>query len=117
MAGGPWALAAAAGIVFIIGVWASNGYIRQIGGEDPGPVVVDEVAGQWLTLVVAPLDPLMFALGFVLFRIADIVKPWPASWADRAVKGGLGVMLDDVLAAIYAGAALYAIAHFLADGV
>ena len=74
--------------------------------EDPGAIVIDEVAGQWLVLVAAPLDPLAYALAFLLFRIFDIWKPWPVRWADRHVKGGLGIMLDDILAAIYAVALL-----------
>lgn len=115
-AGGPWALGAVTVAAFVVGVWASNGYLAQFGGEDPGPVVVDEAAGQWLTLVAAPLDLVMFGLGFVFFRVADILKPWPAGWADRRVKGGLGIMLDDVLAAVYAGAALHALAHVLSEG-
>ena len=76
-------------------------------------MVIDEVAGQWLVLVVVPPDLVLYAAGFVLFRIADIVKPWPASWIDRTVKGGLGVMLDDTAAALYAGVALYAISRWM----
>jgi phosphatidylglycerophosphatase A len=64
--------------------------------------VIDEVAGQWLVLVAVPLDPLAYALALLLFRIFDIWKPWPVRWADRHVKGGLGIMLDDLLAAVYA---------------
>ena len=98
--------------VFVIGLWAASGYIARLGGDDPGPVVIDEVAGQWLTLLpaayLAPLapDPLTYLVGFVLFRVADIFKPWPASWADKKIHGGLGIMLDDILAAVYSGLAL-----------
>lgn len=102
--------------VFALGCWASSGYLREIGGEDPGPVVIDEVAGQWLTLLVVPTDLYMYAAGFVLFRLADIVKPWPASWADRNVKGALGIMLDDIFAAVYAAAALYVLNHLINGG-
>ena len=69
--------------------------------------MIDEVAGQWLVLVAAPLDPLAYASAFVLFRIFDIWKPWPARWADSHVKGGLGIMLDDLLAAVYAVLGLF----------
>jgi len=110
---GPFGLAAAVVVVFAVGVWASDVYVRRAGVADPGAVVIDEVAGQWLVLVVVPPDLLLYGLGFVLFRLADIVKPWPASWADRTIKGGLGVMLDDVLAAVYAGAALLALATMM----
>ena len=100
-------LAVAAVIVFAAGLWASGVYASHAGGGDPGAVVVDEVVGQWLVLLAVPSDVLLYAIGFVLFRIADIAKPWPVSWADRSVKGGLGIMLDDVLAALYAGPVLY----------
>lgn len=73
---------------------------------DPGEIVIDEVAGQWLALLSAPLTPLAYALVFLLFRIFDICKPWPVRWADRQVPGGLGIMLDDLLAAVYAALAL-----------
>ncbi|MBT7250195.1 MAG: phosphatidylglycerophosphatase A [Rhodospirillaceae bacterium] len=109
-------LAVAVLIVFGVGLWASVGYLRLGGGEDPGPVVIDEVAGQWLTLVPFAPDPLLYGLGFVFFRIADIIKPWPVSWADGHVKGPMGIMLDDVLAGIYAGAALYAVNVYLLAG-
>ena len=103
----PWALAVAAAALFPVGCWASAIYMRRTGKADPGPVVIDEVVGQWLTLAVAPAGWLPYAIGFLLFRVADVLKPWPASWADRGVHGGLGVMLDDVFAAVYAGAGLY----------
>ena len=109
-------LAVAVLIVFGVGLWASVGYLRLGGGEDPGPVVIDEVAGQWLTLVPFAPDPLLYGLGFVFFRIADIIKPWPVSWADGHVKGPMGIMLDDVLAGIYAGAALYVVNVYLLAG-
>ncbi len=106
--GGPVALALATIAVFALGCWAGGVYERASGGKDPGVVVIDEVAGQWLVLIAAPLDPWYYLAGFVLFRICDILKPWPASWADRNVTGGLGIMLDDVLAALYGLAAIAA---------
>jgi phosphatidylglycerophosphatase A len=99
--GAPW-LAFATLAVFLLGVWASSVHARTLGGDDPGEIVVDEVAGQWLTLLVVPADLVLYAAGFVLFRFFDIVKPWPVSWADRRIKGGLGIMFDDILAGIYA---------------
>ena len=105
---GPAGLLTATAVVFVLGVWASGSFTRRTGRKDPGMIVIDEVAGQWLTLVVAPVDPYYYLAGFVLFRIADITKPWPASWADRKLGGGLGVMLDDVFAGAYAAAVLFA---------
>ncbi|HVJ51537.1 MAG TPA: phosphatidylglycerophosphatase A [Aliidongia sp.] len=110
---GPWALVPAAAVLFLLGCWASDRVSRESRASDPQYVVVDEVVGQWLTLAVAPLDPLAYGLGFLLFRIADILKPWPAGWADREVKGGLGIMLDDVLAAIYSAGLLWLAVHYL----
>lgn len=109
-AAGPWALVAASFAVFGLGWWASEVYVRRVRQKDPGQVVIDEVAGQWLTLAAAPLDPLSYALGFVFFRIFDIFKPWPVSWADRRLSGGLGIMADDMFAGVYAGVALWAVA-------
>jgi phosphatidylglycerophosphatase A len=100
-------LAVAAGIAFAAGWWAAAIVAKASAVKDPGAIVIDEVAGQWLVLVPAPLDPLPYALAFLLFRIFDIWKPWPARWADRHVKGGLGIMLDDLLAALYAVALLW----------
>ena len=106
-AGGAWALAGAAVLVFAIGCWAAGRYAAGSEHADPGAIVIDEVAGQWLTLVAAPLHPLAYLMGFLLFRAADILKPWPAGWADRHLTGGLGIMLDDMLAAVWSGGLLY----------
>ena len=92
--------------VFLVGLWASEVVVRKTGRHDPSYVVIDEVAGQWLALLFVPPDPLLYGAGFLLFRIADILKPWPASWADRNVSGGLGIMLDDLFAALYVIAVL-----------
>ena len=113
---GAWggaALAAAALMAFAVGIWASEECLKISGDDDPKPVVIDEICGQWLVLAVAPLDVLHYALGFALFRVFDILKPWPVSWADREIKGGLGVMLDDVLAAGYAVVLLFGIRYGL----
>ncbi len=96
-------------LAFALGVWASDVVIRRLGIEDPGVVVWDEFVGQWialLPLVVAPRGWLWIVAAFVLFRMFDVWKPWPASWADRHVKGGFGAMLDDVFAGAYAALVL-----------
>ncbi len=98
--GGTPALAVATIVVFLIGWWASERIVRSDGLEDPSWVVIDEVAGQWLTLLFTPPSLLGYAIGFALFRLFDIWKPWPVSWADQKIKGGLGIMLDDVLAGL-----------------
>ena len=103
-----WHLVALA-LVFAAGVWACAWVVRTLRTGDPGIAVIDEFVGQWIALL--PLlgrggGVVWIFVGFILFRIFDVWKPWPVSWADRHVKGGLGVMLDDVLAGIYAAAAL-----------
>ena len=72
------------------------------GVKDPRFVVIDEIAAQWLVLLAAPLDPRAYAAAFLLFRVFDILKPWPIRWIERRVPGGLGIMVDDIGAAIYA---------------
>ena len=91
-------------ITFVAGIALSGRAMRRHGlGDDPS-IVIDEFAGQWLTLLGAPAHPLAALVGFLLFRIFDILKPWPVSVADRKVHGGLGVMLDDLLAGALAWA-------------
>jgi phosphatidylglycerophosphatase A len=94
-------LAAATAIIFAAGCWAVAKVARASGADDPHAIVIDEVAGQWLALTVVPRDLLSYFLVFVLFRVFDIWKPWPVRWADRHVGGGLGIMLDDLLAGAY----------------
>ena len=105
--GGIWALAMASVTVFFVGIWASNVYMAKTGTHDPGAIVIDEVAGQWIVLLAAPLDPAAYFLGFVLFRFFDVLKPWPISWADKNIDGAWGVMMDDVLAGVAGLAVLY----------
>lgn len=99
---GPSALAAAVLVAFALGVWASGAYAKANGEKDSPSIVIDEITGQWLALLALPLDPLAYLGAFAMFRLCDIAKPWPADWADRKMAGGLGVMLDDVIAGAYA---------------
>lgn len=108
-----WLLVGAV-LLFIVGTWAAERYRRHAETQDPQAVVVDEVVGQWLVLAALPGPELLsYAIGFALFRLFDVWKPWPVSWADRNVKGGLGIMLDDALAAAYGAAALFLAHRFL----
>jgi phosphatidylglycerophosphatase A len=102
-------LTAAFVVALVAGVWASDAVVFATGKQDPGSIVIDEVAGQFAALATLPPDTLHYVLGFIAFRAADIGKPWPASWADRTLKGGLGVMADDVIAAVYAAVAVHAL--------
>lgn len=112
-AGGPWALLLAALLLFLPGVWAASRYAAQSGLEDPQEVVVDEVVGQWLALVPVALDLPMYAVAFLAFRIFDIVKPWPANWADRRLPGGWGIMSDDLVAGVYAAVVTYGLSFLM----
>lgn len=99
----PWGwYLAVLGAGFVLGVWACGVCDRRLGIHDQGALVWDEVIGMWITLFAAPRAWWWVVVGFLLFRLFDIWKPWPVSWADRRVQGGMGVMLDDVIAGIYA---------------
>ena len=98
---------------FAIGVWAADWAIHRSGINDPGFVVWDEFIGQWLALFLLPVGWPWMVAAFVLFRLFDIWKPWPVRWADRALHGGVGAMLDDVLAGAYAFLVLQAAAQLL----
>ncbi|GLQ07243.1 phosphatidylglycerophosphatase A family protein [Sneathiella chinensis] len=105
--GGPNALAIAIPIIFVIGTWATNVYLVETGKSDPGEVVVDEVAGQWVPLLIAGMNPVLWAASFLFFRLFDIWKPWPIRWMDRSLKGAFGVMADDMVAGLFAAVCVY----------
>jgi phosphatidylglycerophosphatase A len=86
----------------LAGVWICGESARRIGVHDHGGIVWDEIVGMYVTLFLAPVSVVGFVLAFVLFRVMDIVKPWPIRDLDHSMQGGLGIMLDDLLAAVYA---------------
>ena len=86
----------------LAGIWICGESARRIGVHDHGGIVWDEIVGMYVTLFLAPVSVVGFVLAFVLFRIMDIVKPWPIRDLDHSMQGGLGIMLDDLLAALYA---------------
>ena len=92
---------------FAIGWWCSSRICRRHGVADAPQIVADEVAGMWLALAFLPTIWWLALIAFALFRALDILKPGPIGWLDRELKGGLGVMADDVLAGIAAGIVLY----------
>jgi phosphatidylglycerophosphatase A len=96
---------AVAGILLVAGVWAASSAERQLGLDDPGPVVIDEVVGMLVTLLFTGAGWTAAFAGFVYFRVFDIVKPYPAGRLER-LGGGLGIMADDLMAGIYANVAL-----------
>jgi phosphatidylglycerophosphatase A len=86
----------------IAGIWICGESARRIGVHDHGGIVWDEIAGMYLTLFLAPTTIAGFVFAFLLFRLTDIVKPWPIRDLDHRIHGGLGIMLDDLVAALYA---------------
>ncbi len=89
-------------VLFLLGVWLCQITTRDLGVHDHSGIVWDEIVGYLITMVAAPAGWLWIVLGFALFRLFDIWKPWPINLLDRHVKGGFGVMIDDVMAGIYA---------------
>lgn len=87
--------------VLAVGIWSANGAERALGRKDPGPVVIDEVLGMLITLALLPVSLTGVAVGFLLFRLFDVVKPYPAGRLEH-LPGGYGIMLDDAMAAVYA---------------
>jgi phosphatidylglycerophosphatase A len=102
------------GGLFAAGVWAGTTAERFFGGIDPGPIVIDEVVGMLITLAFIPVGVSGAIAGFFLFRVFDVIKPFPAGRLER-LHGGLGVMADDAMAAVYANITLRA-ALWLAPG-
>jgi phosphatidylglycerophosphatase A len=98
---------AAVVVVYLLGVAASKVAAEVAGRKDPGIAVVDEIVGQWITYLALPFTPATALAGFVLFRVMDVVKPWPARQLE-ALPGGWGIMTDDVFAGIWANLALRA---------
>jgi phosphatidylglycerophosphatase A len=115
---GPYGMAI---VVFAIGCWCSEIYVRSGRVDDPQEIVIDEVAGQTLAIafVPEPANAIWILAAFIAFRFFDILKPWPVSLAERKCPGGYGVMADDIVAGLYAGLTLvtaqWVLAH-LASG-
>ena len=89
-------------LLFFVGVLSGGAAEKIIDQSDPPQVVIDEIVGQLLALTAVPLHPVPILLSFLLFRFFDILKPFPANWIDRHLCGGLGIMLDDIVASLYA---------------
>ncbi|MGD2073365.1 MAG: phosphatidylglycerophosphatase A [Gammaproteobacteria bacterium] len=96
-------------VVSLAGVWICRRASDRLGVHDHPGIVWDELAGFLVTMIPAPMSWTWTAAGFGLFRLFDIWKPWPISWADRHLKGGLGIMVDDLLAGGFAAVVLYLI--------
>jgi phosphatidylglycerophosphatase A len=109
----PFALQAAATLVLSgVGVTAAGAVARRSGRHDPGLVVIDEIAGMWVSLLLLPVTPVTAAAAFLLFRVMDVWKPWPARQLE-ALPGGWGIVADDLMAGVYANLLLRAVLHAL----
>ena len=104
--GVPWLEPIAVVALFAAGTWAGNVAERYFGGIDPGPVVIDEVMGMLITLMFVPVSWAGALVGFLVFRVLDVVKPWPARQMEN-LHGGVGVMADDAMAAVYGNAVMW----------
>ena len=97
-------------VLFAIGVWSGNEAERHFGKVDPGPVVIDEVFGMLITVALLPVNMIGAIVGFLLFRVLDVFKPWPSGRFER-LPGGLGVMADDGMAAVYGNIVMRALIY------
>lgn len=89
-------------IMSLLGIYICGEAAKQIGVDDHPAIVWDEIVGYFITMLFVPVTPLSLLVGFLLFRLFDIIKPWPISLADKKLHGGLGIMLDDILAGLAA---------------
>jgi phosphatidylglycerophosphatase A len=96
------AYAAVTLLVCVAGVWICDRAARDFGVHDHPAIVWDEIAGFLITMLMVPAGLIWVVAGFVLFRLFDIIKPWPIGWVDRHVGGGFGIMIDDVIAGVFA---------------
>ncbi len=99
--------------IFVIGTFAAGEAEKIMDRKDPGLVVIDEIVGILITMIAIPATPLAMALGFILFRIFDIFKPFPIRLIDQRFHGGLGIMLDDIVAGIFSLIILQLIIRFI----
>lgn len=99
-------------LICLAGIWICGKSSEMLGVHDHGGIVWDEFAGYFITMIAAPAGWLWIVVGFILFRIFDIIKPWPIKWADTKVHGGLGIMLDDILAGVFSLLVLQGLALF-----
>lgn len=94
-------------LLIIAGIWICDKVSRDIGVHDHGGIVLDEVAGYLVVMIAVPVNIWTLSVAFAIFRLFDIVKPWPINWLDKKVEGGLGIMMDDLLAGIYGAAVMW----------
>ncbi len=107
--GGHWAVLGGALVFAVAGVWAAGRAEALLGEKDPGRVVVDEIAGQMVSLLFLPLTAQTLVVAFLVFRVLDVLKPWPARRLED-LPGGSGIMADDLMVGLYANLILHGLA-------
>jgi len=100
-------------VISVVGIYLADYTSKALGVHDHSGIVIDEIAGYLITMIAIPFDWIWILVGFILFRIFDILKPWPISWLDKRVKGGFGIMVDDVIAGLFALLCLHLIIYFI----
>ena len=100
-------------IMFVLGCYLCGKTANDVGVPDHGAIVWDEIVGYLLTMAFVSPSAVNVVVGFILFRVFDIIKPWPIKTLDRSVHGGFGIMIDDVLAAIFAGVLLFILQPYM----
>lgn len=93
-------------VLSVVGIWLCGKSSEKLGVHDHGGIVWDEFCGYWVTMILVPVTWYWALIGFVLFRVFDIIKPWPIKWLDKKVHGGFGIMIDDIIAGLLALAVL-----------
>jgi phosphatidylglycerophosphatase A len=99
-------------LILVVGLWSATEAEHHFGGIDPGPVVIDEVIGMLITLALHPVNVVGAIIGFLIFRVLDVVKPWPARRLEL-LPGGFGVVLDDVMAGVYGNLLMWGLVRLL----
>jgi phosphatidylglycerophosphatase A len=99
-------------LVSVVGIWICGKTAQDMGVHDDSSIVWDEVAGMLITMIAVPLNWQTVIVGFVLFRFFDVLKPWPISYLDKHVHGGFGIMIDDVLAGVFAAVIIHILLAF-----
>ena len=110
--GSVWVELGTIAIVMVIGLWSATEAEHHFGGIDPGPVVIDEVIGMLITLALHPVNVTGAIVGFLIFRVLDVVKPWPARRLEH-LPGGYGVVLDDTMAGVYGNLLMWGLIRLL----
>ncbi len=99
-------------IAFFVGVYFCNAAAESLRSHDHPAIVWDEIVGYWVAMAFVPVTAATVVTGFMFFRLFDITKPWPIRWIDKKVSGGIGIMLDDVIAGVYTNICLWFLHHY-----